>query len=132
MTPCQFDALSLLFVNVLNKAADASWKRNEVIANNIANVDTPNFKRSDVNFETYLAKELTGRDALSKKVKNMDVSKLGSTTYLDHSTLDYRKDGNNVDIDTESAYLADNQLKYYALLDSMTQEFSRIRSVLQR
>ena len=120
------------YINVLDKAADASWKRNEVIANNIANVDTPDFKRSDVTFETYLAKELTGRDTLSKKVKNMDLSKLGSTTYLDHSTLDYRKDGNNVDIDTESAYLADNQLKYYALLDSMTQEFSRIRSVLQR
>ena len=78
------DAFS--FVNVLDKAADASWKRNEVIANNIANVDTPDFKRSDVTFETYLAKELTGRDTLSKKVKNMDLSKLGSTTYLDHAT----------------------------------------------
>ena len=44
------DAFS--FVNVLDKAADASWRRNEVIANNIANVDTPDFKRSDVTFET--------------------------------------------------------------------------------
>lgn len=124
------DAFS--FVNVLNKAANAAWKRNEVIDNNLANVDTPDFKRSDVTFETYLAKELTGRDALSKKVRNLDLSKLGATTYLDHSTLDYRKDGNNVDVDTETAYLADNQIKFYALLDSMTQEFSRIRSVLQR
>lgn len=120
------------FVNVLSKAADASWKRNEVILNNIANVDTPDFKRSDVTFETYLAQELTGRDALSKKVRDMDLSKLKSSTYLDHSTLDYRKDGNNVDIDTEEAYLADNQIKLYTILDSMTQEFSRIRSVLQR
>lgn len=120
------------FVNVLNKAADASMKRHEVILNNLANVDTPDFKRSDVTFETYLANELTGRDALSKKVRNMDLSKLGSTTYLDHSTLDYRKDGNNVDVDTEQAYLADNQIKLYTLLDSMTQEFSRIRTVLQR
>ena len=119
-------------VTVLNKAANAAWKRNEVIDNNLANVDTPDFKRSDVTFETYLAKELTGRDALSKKVRNLDLSKLGATTYLDHSTLDYRKDGNNVDVDTEEAYLADNQIKFYALLDSMTQEFSRIRSVLQR
>mgnify|MGYP001054496387 CR=1 FL=1 len=124
------DAFS--FVNVLNKAANAAWKRNEVIDNNLANVDTPDFKRSDVTFETYLAKELTGRDTLSKKVRNLDLSKLGATTYLDHSTLDYRKDGNNVDVDTEEAYLADNQIKFYALLDSMTQEFSRIRSVLQR
>lgn len=124
------DAFS--FVNVLDKAADASWKRNEVIANNIANVDTPNFKRSDVNFETYLAKELTGRDTLSKKVREMNLNKLNSTTYLDHANLEYRKDGNNVDIDTEEAYLADNQLKYYALLDAMSQEFSRMRAVLQK
>lgn len=124
------DAFS--FVNVLDKAADASWKRNEVIANNIANVDTPNFKRSDVNFETYLAKELTGRDTLTKKVREMNLNKLNSTTYLDHANLEYRKDGNNVDIDTEEAYLADNQLKYYALLDAMSQEFSRMRAVLQK
>lgn len=124
------DAFS--FVNVLDKAADASWKRNEVIANNIANVDTPNFKRSDVNFETYLAKELTGRDTLTKKVREMNLDKLNSTTYLDHANLEYRKDGNNVDIDTEEAYLADNQLKYYALLDAMSQEFSRMRAVLQK
>ena len=124
------DAFS--FVNVLDKAADASWKRNEVIANNIANVDTPHFKRSDVTFETYLAKELTGRDTLSKKVKNMKLDKLEATTYLDHSSLSYRKDGNNVDIDTEEAYLADNKLKYYALLYAMSHEFSRMRSVLQK
>lgn len=124
------DAFS--FINVISKAAEASAKRHEVITNNLANVDTPDFKRSDVTFESYLARELTGRDALSKKVKNMDLSKLGATTYLDHSTLSYRKDGNNVDVDTEEAYLADNQIKYYALIDAMTQEFSRIRSVLQR
>ena len=39
------------YVNVLDKAADASWLRNEAIANNIANVDTPYYKRQDVNFE---------------------------------------------------------------------------------
>ena len=39
------------YVNVLDKALDASWTRNSVIANNIANVDTPGFKRQDVKFE---------------------------------------------------------------------------------
>ena len=39
------------YVNVLDKAADASWLRNEVISNNIANATTPNFKRKDVEFE---------------------------------------------------------------------------------
>ncbi|MBO7634022.1 MAG: flagellar basal body rod protein FlgB, partial [Lachnospiraceae bacterium] len=46
------------YINVLNKAADASWKRNEVIANNIANNDTPNYKRKDIKFQDYLKGEL--------------------------------------------------------------------------
>ena len=36
------------YINVLDKAADASWVRNDVLANNIANADTPNYKRKDV------------------------------------------------------------------------------------
>ena len=39
------------YVNVLDKAMDASWLRNEAISNNIANADTPGYKRQDVNFE---------------------------------------------------------------------------------
>ena len=39
------------YINVLDKAADASALRNELIANNIANQDTPGYKRQDVDFE---------------------------------------------------------------------------------
>jgi flagellar basal-body rod protein FlgB len=39
-------------------------------------------------------------------------------------------DGNNVDIDTEQANLAENQIKYNALMESMSQEFSRIKTAL--
>ena len=35
------------YINVLDKAADASWTRNDVLANNIANADTPGYKRKD-------------------------------------------------------------------------------------
>ena len=42
------------YVNVLNKAADAAWTRNDVLANNIANMDTPGDKRQDVDFESQL------------------------------------------------------------------------------
>ena len=38
------------YINVLDKAADASWTRNDVLANNIANADTPGYKRKDVQF----------------------------------------------------------------------------------
>ena len=42
------------YVNVLDKAADASWLRNDAISNNLANADTPNYKRQDVDFESQL------------------------------------------------------------------------------
>ena len=63
---------------------------------------------------------------------NLNLGSLNPRVYTEYSTLSYRYDGNNVDIDTEQAYLADNQIKYYALLDSMTHEFNRLKSVLVR
>ena len=124
------------YVNVLKKAADASWKRNEVIANNIANVSTPGYKRKDIQFENYLRRELmkdySTDDDLNRRVANVDLDRLGIRVYTDQSELSYRLDGNNVDINTENANLAENQIRYYTLLNSMTQEFSRIKSVLSK
>jgi len=118
------------YINVLGKAADASWTRNEVIANNIANVDTPGYKRKDVQFESYLTSALAGDNSLDSRVADVNLSTLDAKVYTDSASLSYRLDGNNVDIDTESASLAENQIHYYALLDSMTQEFSRLKTVL--
>lgn len=119
------------FINVLGKAADASWTRNELISNNIANVDTPNYKRKDVEFQTFLSGELDRNTSLRNSVADVDLDSLNVSVYTDNASLSYRLDGNNVDIDTESASLSENQIRYYTLLDSMTQEFSRIKSVLQ-
>ena len=118
--------------NVLDKAADASWMRNDIIANNLANVDTPNYKRKDVQFETYLIAQVAGGDSLDENINQIDLSNLTPTTYVDQAHLSYRADGNNVNIDTEASELAKNQIRYYTLLDSMTQEFSRIKAVLMK
>lgn len=121
------------YVNVLDKAADAAWTRNEVISNNIANVNTPNYKRKDVEFEKYLLAELEGANSatLGKAVAGMDLDSLNATMYTDSSVLSYRLDGNNVDIDTENVELASNQLKYQALVQSISKEFSMIQSAMQ-
>ncbi|CDD35224.1 flagellar basal body rod protein FlgB [Roseburia sp. CAG:309] len=119
------------YVNVLGKAADASWTRNDILANNIANADTPGYKRKDVQFETYLKNAVAGTDSLNETVANIDLNELNCTTYTDQANLSYRYDGNNVDINTENVELAKNQLKYYTLMNSMSQEFSRLRSALR-
>lgn len=120
------------YINVLDKAADAANLRNELLSNNIANVDTPNYKRKDINFESILQAELGGEKSLYQAVKsaNEDLSILDPQVYTDNSSLSYRLDGNNVDIASEEAYLAENQIKYQALVDLMNQEFSRYKTVL--
>ena len=119
------------YINVLESVADASWTRNSVISNNIANVDTPGYKRKDVQFELYLQEELSGGGSLDEEVAQVDLDVLDGTTYTDYGTVSYRLDGNNVDVDTENSYLAQNQIKYYTVLDSITQEFSRLKSVIK-
>lgn len=119
------------YINVLDKAADASWVRNDVLANNIANADTPNYKRKDVQFETYLSNAVAGTDSLDETVANIDLSTLESTTYTEQAGLSYREDGNNVDISTENVELAKNLLKYYTLMNSVNQEFGRLKSAMK-
>lgn len=119
------------YINVLEKASDASWTRNSVISNNIANVDTPGYKRKDVQFEQYLQSAVSGGCSLDDNVSEADLESLTGTTYTDYATASYRIDGNNVDIDTENAELAKNQIKYYTMLDSISQEFKRITSVFK-
>lgn len=119
------------YVNVLDKAADASWTRNDVLANNIANADTPGYKRKDVQFESYLANAVAGTDSLDQTVAHMDLNQLNATTYTENVGLSYRMDGNNVDITTENVELAKNQMKYYTLMNSISQEFSRLKSALR-
>ena len=123
------------YVNVLKAAADASWTREEELTNNIANVDTPNYKRQDVDFTTYLNSALSrtngGSSSLTNRVNNINYNDVAIRTYTDNSTLSYRTDGNNVDLSTENVELAAEQINYNALIDSMNNEFSRFKAVLK-
>jgi flagellar basal-body rod protein FlgB len=120
------------YINVLDKAADASWTRESLLTNNIANVDTPNYKRRDIDFESVLQKELGNckHESLDAKMSDVDLSQLNPTVYKDHSSLSYRLDGNNVDIDTEEVDLASEQIKYQGLTTSITKEFTRMKAAI--
>ena len=125
------DAFS--YINILDKAADASWKRENLIANNIANADTPGYKRQDLDFQSVLKNELGNYkyQNLDQKINSVDLTKLNPMIYTDHENNSYRLDGNNVDMDTEQVELASEQIKYQALTQSITSEFQRLQSVLK-
>ena len=120
------------YINLLTKAADASWKREPVISNNIANVNTPGYKRKDLNFQGVLTEEL-GRckhESLDSKVSDVDLSRLDPQIYVDSANYSYRMDGNNVDIDTENVELASEQIRYEGLTDCINSEFERMKAVI--
>ena len=121
------------YVNILDKAADASWLRNEAISNNIANGDTPGYKRQDVAFESVLKKALGSNryQSMDSKVEAAKSKNLDVRTYTDYSNYSYRLDGNNVDIENENVMLAENQLKYQGLLTGITQEFTNLQTVMK-
>ena len=121
------------YVNVLDKAADASWSRENILTNNIANVNTPGYKRKDLNFENTLKTEL-GRckhESLDSKMKDVDLSRLNPSVYVDSSNYSYRLDGSNVDIDTENVELASEQLRYQTLTSAVSNEFTRMNTAMQ-
>lgn len=120
------------YVDVLDKAADASWKRETVLANNIANVDTPGYKRKDLDFEGVLKQEL-GRckhTSLDTKIENLHMDHLNPSVYTDLSNYSYRLDGNNVDIDNEEVEYASEQLRYEGITAGINNEFNRMKSVI--
>jgi len=120
---------NLLFTkNNIERGLDAAWLRNTVISQNIANVDTPGYKRKVVQFEEFLSNEM----------KNGKISQGRSRLYGDDIRIiedptesSYRSDGNNVDIENEMALLAANTLRYNTLIQKMNGDFQKLKLVIK-
>lgn len=126
-------------VNSLEKGLSASWTRNSVIMNNIANVDTPDFKSSSVEFEDIYKKSLANKEdgfELKKTrpthmdIGNPDLENV-QPVITQNSDTTQRMDGNNVDIDKEMSDLAKNVIYYNALTRKITGEFSKLRMAIR-
>ena len=120
-------------VDLLQKGLSASWTRNAVIRNNIANVETPNFKSSDVEFETLMASALQGTGFKGARThpghREIGSGSLDtvSARIIQRKGTSMRMDGNNVDIEAENVKLAQNSLYYNALIEKMNSELRRLR-----
>ena len=124
-------------VDLLQKGLTASWSRNAVIRNNIANIETPNFKSSDIEFETLLARALQGTGFVGART-HPGHREIGSFSSIDsvqarlvqRKGLSMRMDGNNVDIESENVKLAQNTLYYNTLVEKMNSELRRLRMAI--
>uniref|UniRef100_A0A7C3IHX8 Flagellar basal body rod protein FlgB n=1 Tax=Gracilinema caldarium TaxID=215591 RepID=A0A7C3IHX8_9SPIR len=129
-------------VDILHRAMDASLVRRDVIANNIANADVPNFKRSVVNFESELKRALDSeknKPALEliltdpKHIPNWrerDYREVQPRRVLDYVTT-AKNNGNNVDPEEEMMLSVQNQLMYTLMAQAQTFEFGQINLVLR-
>jgi len=124
--------------SIMEKALNASLARNDTISQNLANVDTPNYKRKDVAFEQYLNNALDESNLegnLTDKrhipINSKDIDSIEPTITQDNSNVSMRIDGNNVDIDSEMAYLAKNTIKYNALVQLINSNFSKTKNVIR-
>ena len=115
-----------LTTTAIAQSLDASAMRHRVIADNIANVETPGFKRSEVSFESKLksALESLNSDMAMRTIEGMEPD-------VEQDTQSpARADGNNVSIDREMADLTKNSLEYETLTRLMTMKGSMIQTVL--
>ncbi|NLO38833.1 MAG: flagellar basal body rod protein FlgB [Ruminiclostridium sp.] len=120
----------LLFPNrQLEKSLDVAWLRNEVISGNVANADTPGYKRQEVQFEQFLNSEMQNSRFESGQTR---LSGGGNAIVVqDNSSYSYRLDGNNVDMEREMAQMATNTLRYNTLIQRMSGQFSKLRNIIR-
>lgn len=127
---CCKEALSLLdrilnSKNIIHKTLDESVLRSKILSQNIANVDTPGYQRKEVTFLEELERMMK-KDNFDRK----DVANIKVKVVEDNQPLSYRLDGNNVDIESEMSQMAQNQIRYEALIQLAG--FNSIKSVLER
>ncbi len=120
------------YINVLDKAMDASWERETILANNLANVNTPNYKRQDLDFEAVLESELgkSKYTSLDAKIADIHHHHLIPRIYTDYANFSYRLDKNNVDVDTENVELASEQIRYRTLEDAVDFDFQGLKTAM--
>lgn len=128
-------------LDILHREMDVNLLRRQIIANNIANANTPNFKRSELNFESSLKNALE-----SEKIRKMpafvtDKRHIPFNQPVDYRTvrprrvLDYlttsKNNGNNVDLEQESMDLLNNELLYNMMVQAVNNQFSQVQMVLR-
>jgi flagellar basal-body rod protein FlgB len=130
-----------LTARILEKSLDGLSLRAQTITNNVANVDTPNYKAGDVNFEQQLTAALNNQpqgDELPLMLTHgahiapngrPGLDDLAPATVRTTSTT-MRNDGNNVDVEREMARLAETQLSYQASTQVLNEKLRLFREAI--
>jgi flagellar basal-body rod protein FlgB len=126
-------------VDIMQRGMDASWMRMDVIAHNVANADTPNYKAQHVEFESVMRAALNGEGTLMTNVSDERHIRVGGvpdpihvqpvTITDNHYTI--RMDGSNVDIDHQMTEMAANYIRYSTLQAQVNSSFNKLKMVIR-
>jgi flagellar basal-body rod protein FlgB len=117
-------------------------KRQEVLASNIANADTPNYKARDIDFTSALQNALAKSQAPASPLATTNAAHIGAapadgssladgTPVLFRSQIQNSADSNTVDMDTERNAFADNGLRYEASITMINQQIRAMLAAVQ-
>lgn len=120
-------------ISALEKGLNFSSDKSKAISQNVANVDTPNYKVKTVNFKTYLNDAKTAQiETYRTDQRHLQFAPTATGgakhTYANFS---YNQNGNGVDMDKEQADLAANQIYYNALADRISSKFNSLNNVIK-
>ena len=107
---------------MLSQLLDASVLRHQVLAQNVANVNTPGYRRLDVSFADALRRQLGGQTIPGQTVRPAEV--------IASAGGPERADGNNVDIDVEVGRLSKNALLHGAYIQILANKIAMMRSAI--
>ena len=124
-------------LSVFSQAINLRTQRHQVLASNIANADTPNFKARDFNFEAAMRNAMAGHtEAGGLSLARTAAGHLDGGGSSGPAALQYRAptqaaaDGNTVDMDVERSQIAENALQYQILTQLISDQFKGLRSAM--
>lgn len=120
---------------MMERAMDASNMRQQLITQNLANANTPNYKRLDIDFNSVFAAE---RDKNELPIRRTHLKHYGNTVpevgplkVTRETKTDERYDKNNIDVEFEAAQLAENSLYFQSLTVSWKKQMSTLKQAIQ-
>ena len=120
-------------IRELKRALDVSHVRNRVIAENIANSETPGFKGSSVDFQRAMVDANSSAGLNMSKTSNMHISPKGSNraVKIDKSGNPSRADGNNVDQNMEMTRLSENAIVYNTAAELLNRKLKLLKFAIE-
>ena len=122
-------------INFYEQVLSLRAQRQQLLASNIANADTPNYKAVDIDFNSAMQSALQQVNAAELKLTSSNhvpnTGTIGNADIKERASKQNSLDGNTVDMDIERAQFTENALQYEAAITLINNHFKNIASVIQ-